>query len=133
MIRKILCIAICALALVGCQKSPDVPELLCSVVTGDVSDVTPFSATISARYFRYSFMVDTQERGIYCSLDHNPGPENSFDPFNWWWGDDDWKFFQFNNLEPATTYYYRVFMRYKYISQEKIELGEVKSFTTPAE
>ena len=131
MIRKIICIAFCALALIGCKKeSVETLDFENLVVTGEASDVTPFSATLSASFSPMSFM-DVREACIYVS----DRPEASgYIWYSYWYdkeanGEHDYRFTDF---APETTYYYWAEIHYSMLLSYHERRGEVKSFTTPA-
>lgn len=133
MIRKIFCIAICALALIACNKTQDGlngPESV--VVTGEALDVTSSSATMVAYYnttrymhfdykrMYYSTSPDVVTTGNYISC---PTEERGRGGY-----------FKVIGLQPATTYYYCAYVLYYYVTtSDQNVFGEVKSFTTLAE
>lgn len=132
MIRKIFCIALCALAVLSCtEESPEIKKNVCSIETGDAFDITPFSAKLLAQFNMGSFMVDVNTRTIYCSTDPNPGKDNCLTNYYEDWGDGR-SFWYFSRLQPNTTYYYRAYLDYEYLFESEILLGKVKSFTTQA-
>lgn len=99
------------------------------IVTGEVSDLTPYTATLNGQYFISSGMRDV-EYGLLFSespslLEYNSrvihahGTDNNFSV-------------SFDNLRTETTYYYRSFIYYREgFNLEKKDYGETKSFTTP--
>lgn len=132
MTRKVLFIALCALALVACKKASDEGlDLSKAVVTGDVINLTSTSATVTVFYNPIANMK-IDKKYVYFSTASNPEE-----------GDKHWSnryddpetganCFVFTGLQPGTTYYYQGYMYYDMgvLSNAKA-YGEVKSFTTP--
>lgn len=130
MTRKIILLALCALALFSCKKAKD--EKYNLVVTGDVINLTSTTVTLVG-YYERATLNDIQRCGVIGSTDPNPTKENS----TLYSACSDGHFVaeysrDFNELSPGKTYYYRAFMDYRNsIDDEKTIYGEIKSFTTP--
>ena len=131
MTRKVLFVAICALALVACKKnSEDTLDLAGMFVTGEAVDVTAFTATLIAHYHPIA-SVDVDKFGMFCSKDPDPDWDN-----NVWYvsmSEDNMKEeyrFKAAPLEPNTRYYYRTFIKTGALGIYNETLGEVRSFTT---
>ena len=127
--RKIFCLALCALALLACKKTPEEGgELLPNVVTGEVIDMTPVSATITGSARTNAFMDEIQ-KGVLVSYFQDFTVESS--AFMVWSDDDSYDFtVTVTGLEPGTTYYYRSYLYYDttILGHDKRYYGEIKSF-----
>ena len=133
MTRKVLFAAFCALALVGCKKTADVPDKPGEVVvTGEAVDVTSSSATLVAyynttRYMRFDdkwMYYSTSRDAVKTSKFINSPTEES----------SKGAYFKVTGLQPATTYYYCAYVDYYYITTSNRRVyGEIRSFTTLAE
>ena len=130
MTRKIVLLALCALALFSCKKAKD--ENFNFVVTKDAFNLTSTSVTLTGCFFKVKSM-DVQRCGVLGSTDPHPTKENRA----MYSATSDGHFVEeysssFNNLIPGTTYYYMAFMDYRDSKDdEKTIYGEIKSFTTP--
>ena len=128
MTRKVLFIALCALAVVGCKKeSAETVDLENLVVTGEATEVSPFAATLSASFYPVSPM-DVGEECIYLSEDSNTSGYMRCG--SWYDEKEGTRRYRFTSLEPETTYYYWAGIRYSIGVSDKETLGEVRSFTT---
>ena len=131
MFRKIIFIALAALAVLSCKKDRYVPYSQDVVAfTGDYSDLTSYSVTLTGTVSPASNMR-VNEMGIYLSKDPVPVENNSAHYSKY---DGDYTFsYEFTNLEPETTYYYRTYLFHRDgFTLEKWDYGETKSFTTPS-
>lgn len=129
--RKVFIIALAALAVLSCKKEKYVPYSQdVYAVTGDYSDLTPYSVTLAGTVSPASNMR-VNEMGIYLSKDPVPVENNSAHYSKY---DGAYTFsYEFTNLEPETTYYYRTFLFHRDgFTLEKWDYGETKSFTTPS-
>ena len=131
MFRKIIFIALAALAVLSCKKDKYVPYGQDVVAfTGDYSDLTPYSVTLAGTVYTTSLMREL-EMGIYLSEDPEPVSHNSTRH-----GEHDGRntfSYNFDNLKPGTTYYYRTFLYCREgVNLERWEYGETKSFTSPS-
>ena len=127
--RKFVLLALCALALVACKKEYPAGLLPVYIVTGEVSDLTPYTATLNGQYFIRNGMKDIEYGMIFSEspsllesnsrVVHAHGTDNNFSV-------------SFDNLRTETTYYYKSFINYREgFNLEKKDYGEVRSFTTP--
>lgn len=127
--RKFVSLALCALALFACKKTA--AEFQDSTITGDASNITPYSATLTCYAHATPYMHRTQ-KGVAVSTD----PEVPWENCRMYYleeGDPKVEYsFEVKNLEPSTTYYYKSFMAYERngASSTEYHYGEIKSFTT---
>lgn len=130
MTRKILFGALCALAVLSCtEKTPEIKKNVCSVETGEAYNITSNSVKLTSQFYIGSFMVDWSERTVLCSTESNPTKENSVTNYytTYEQGIEYWYVY---NLTPNTTYYFRAYLDYEYLSESETLYGKVKSFTT---
>ena len=131
MSRKFFVVVSCVLAVLACKKEVSAPTIspVCSV-TGEYSDLTPYSVTLSGSAYPLPNVRDV-EMGIILSEDAEPNYERG------------WHCSAHNSnttysvtadfLRPSTTYYYRSYLYSRGgINLLRRDYGEVKSFTTPA-
>ena len=129
--RKIIFCALCALALISCNKTPPVQgnkDIFAE--TGNAMDITPFSASLHA-CFKPTGNLKTMMKGIVCStrtsFEDNYTVERSTSD------ESVMEFvFEIEDLQPETTYYFRSYVDYKIGINNQRDYGEVKSFTTPS-
>lgn len=126
--RKILFFAFCALALFSCKKAVENDDLKNLVLTGEVIEVTPFSATLSVSFSPLAYM-HVKEAGIYVS----DRPDAYASRWHYHWYDKEAKGehnYKFTDLDPGTTYYYWAEIHYSTLTSYHETRGEVRSFTT---
>lgn len=132
--RKLFLISLFALAVLSCKKSDsgEYFDFDTIVVTGGYSELTATSVKISAS-FNPPFYWDPYMWGMILSQDSSLTDRN-YSVGRWTYVyEADLKpecSFDFNNLQPGTTYYYRAVLIYDTALYEKSALGAVKSFTT---
>lgn len=130
--KKILLFVLCALTLLACKKDPDgVVNLDDLIVSVDVEEVTPFTATLVVRFHPLANM-EMERFGILCSEDPDPSWGNKV-----WYGvrdDSNTKEeyrFEVVPLDPETTYYFKPFMERKiHVGTDRELYGKVRSFKT---
>ena len=130
--RRFLTVISCALALLSCTKALDPGSIVKTTITvDDPTDVTPFSANISARVILGTGVTYAWPS---MSFSTSPYPEGNNMGHNGFSGDDsDRKYtFFFRDLKPGTTYYYRASVEYEMVFDYKTVYSETKSFSTPA-
>lgn len=127
--RKFVLLVFYALALVACKKDeygvPNDPY----TVTGDITELTPYSVTLTGSSY-LNRLVKTYEQGILFSTNPNLTEENGS---NYRGKEEDETFsISIGQLTPETVYYYRSYLFYREgFNLHKKEFGEIKSFTTP--
>ena len=131
--RKIVFVALCAIAVFGCKKaSGEYFDYSTVAVTGEAVDLTPFSATLICN-FNITSSMNPDKWGVVGSTDPNPARDNS--SFGYSMSSDEVApeyRFEISSLEPETTYYYRAFMELVGIGTDPVVYGEIRQFTTPA-
>ena len=128
--RKIFFCALCALALVSCKKNvvPEGKVEYC--VTGDYTNVTENSVTITCTSVTDK-LFNVGRRGVWYST--NPEViRDQCSEYSLNEGLDKEKYtVTIEGLLPGTTYYYRAFIRIKHeFTSSSYYTGSVKSFTT---
>ena len=127
--RKIVFVALCAIAVLGCKKE-SVQSLDGVAVTGEALDVTSMTVTLVSR-FNIPDSMTPEKRGVLVSTSPDVNANNYERGF---FMKDDVVDNEYRvdipDLEPEKTYYYRAYVRFKYTKQSVC--GDVKSFTTPA-
>ena len=138
--RKLFLISLFALAVLGCKKSNYSGEYFdfdSIVITGECSELTATSVRISASYNPPVYW-DPYSWGVVISPDNPELTERNYWMSRYKYRYDsefksEWSF-DFNNLQPGTTYYYRAFLISDLpTTYEKPTLGAVKTFTTLSE
>lgn len=127
--RKFVLLALCALALVACKKENAAGVLPVHIVTGEVSDLTPYTVTLHGQYSIGIGMSDVEFGMIFSDSQYlNESNSRVIRAY----GEDNKFLVPIENLETETTYYYRSFIYYREgFNQKKKDYGEVRSFTTP--
>ena len=130
--RRVFTIIAFAIALLSCTEKLDNDDIVAdtSVIADDATDLTPFSANIAVSFIPGTG-VNHYWLGIVTSTEPNPTSSTV-------WGGEyydeqsDKHIFEFRNLNPGTTYYYRAYAEYELVFQNKKVFDEFKSFSTPA-
>lgn len=127
--RKFVSLALCALALLSCKK--DINSVIDNPysVTGDITELTPYSATLTGSSYLNCF-VKSYDQGILFSTN----PHLTEETGTHYRGKEENGIFSITvgQLTPETVYYYRSYLFYREgLNLQKKEFGEIKSFTTP--
>ena len=107
MMRKILFVAFCALAVIACKKaSGEYIDFDNVAVTGGVTDLTYTSATMTC-YYNPVYYMKPDKCGVVGSTDPDPDLVNHMFSFSVNGSDiGSEHHFEINTLEPETRYYY---------------------------
>ena len=130
MLRKIFLATLLVLAVFSCKKAAVVDEPGEYVVTGEYSDLTPYSVSLSGYAYPTRIMRNLQI-GIIISENAEPTEDNGnvYSTYN---DAQDRFIVPISHLKEETTYYYRAFLFHKETNGQKKYYGEIKSFMTPA-
>lgn len=129
--RKVFIIVLATLAVLSCKKESRgeyFPEVYS--ITGDYSNLTPYSVTLSGTAYTTSIMRDV-DMGIILS--ENPEPKWEYGNHLGAHDNNTTYSVTIDYLRPETTYYYRSYLYSDIgVNLRRRDYGEIKSFTTPA-
>lgn len=132
--RKIVFVALCAIAVLGCKKaSGEYFDMSTVAITGEATGLSSTSVTLTC-YFNLATFMNPDKWGVVGSTSPEPTRQDHTFILSMSAGEVDPEYhYEINGLNPGTTYYYRAYMRIVGLGSDPIYYGKVRQFTTPAQ